>query len=325
MAIVYHRDQIGAPELVYGTSTSTKFEALKTVLKACLVTGYGEYPAAGWELVAEAASYIVLRPATHSGYVCFAQTGSVIRVSVAATYTGVSGAIIQGDGAKSGISSGNTVPQILHTYAFVRSGSSTWMVAADEKSFILNATANPGGSSSEVPEDYSRASDIATLIYAGEDSRGNFLSVGGGGSSSTSVSAPTATLGEPGMTSLKNPQTGLLVSAGSLDARVPVSRAQPVSSFSELSSAAPYPEISPTKVSWMMPGYFCGTLRGIAAVAELSGLNTSSCLECLGFSGANARNLNTPIDLGDSSTWIALARDQRYTPLMLMTDDARYW
>lgn len=323
MARIYHRDQAGAPALTYSATASMKFESFKAVLKACLVSGYGVYPGAGWELVAEAASYVVLRPATHSGYVCFALTGSVIRVSVAATYTGVSGAIIQGDGAKSGISSGNTQPQILYNNAFAQSSSSTWMLAADEKTFILNAISNTSNLTGGTPEDFSGNVEFSTLVYAGEDSQGNFITVGGGAGTGTTLNSPAGAFGEPGFTSLKNPQTGLLVSAGALDARVPLSRSNPVTSLAVASAV--YSEISLVRLSWLVPGYFCGPLRGLASAAELSGITTKSCLECIGFSGATTRNLNTPIDLGDSNTWMALARDQRYTPLMFMTDAPEYW
>ena len=323
MARIYHRDQAGAPALTYSTTTSVRFESFKTVLKACLVSGYGVYPGAGWELVAEAASYIVLRPATHSGYVCFALTGSVIRVSVAATYAGVSDAIIQGDGAKSGVSSGNTQPQILYSYALAQSAASTWMLAADERTFILNAVSNTSSPLGATPENFSSSNDVSTLVYAGEDSQGNFIAVGGGTSTNNLANSPSAAFGEPGFTSLKNPATGLLVSAGSLDARVPLSRSIPVTSLAVASAV--YSEISLVRLSWLVPGYFCGPLRGLAAAAELSGITTKSCLECIGFSGATTRNLNTPVSLGDSNTWMALARDQRYTPLMFMTDAPEYW
>lgn len=323
MARIYHRDQVGSPALTFSSTVSGRFESFKAVLKACLVSGYGVYPAAGWELVAEAASYIVLRPATHSGYVCLALSGSVIRVSVAATYSGVSSGIIQGDGAKSGISSGSTQPQVLYAYAFAQSAASTWMLAADERTFIFNAVSNSGSPAGVVPEDFSGNSEYSSLLYAGEDSQGNFITVGGGASTATAINAPSSAFGEPGFTSLKNPATGLLLSAGSLDARLPLSRASPSSALASISAL--FSEISLVKVSWLVPGYFCGPLRGLASAAELSGINTKSCLECLGFPGANTRNLNTLVNLGDSNTWIALARDQRYTPMMFMTDASEYW
>lgn len=63
MATAYHRDQPGAPALVYSTSGSSvaQFTALKTILKTCLVVGYVNKPPAGWELINEGADYIVLR------------------------------------------------------------------------------------------------------------------------------------------------------------------------------------------------------------------------------------------------------------------------
>jgi len=199
------------------------------------------------------------------------------------------------------------------------------MLVADERTFIFNAVSNSGSPNSVQPEDFTATSEYSSLIYAGEDSQGNFVAVGGGAGTATGANSPGSAFGGPGMTSLKDPATGLLVSASSLSASVPLTRATPTVGV-EISPGAPvFPEIGLVKISWLVPGYYCGTFRGVAAAAELSGIGFKSCLESLGFPGANTRNLNTPVDLGDSNIWLALARDQRYTPMMFMTDAVEYW
>ena len=66
MPTVYHRDDNGAPSYAFSASSSSPahFSALKTILKACLVSGYGSKPAAGWTLVAEGDQYLVLTTLT---------------------------------------------------------------------------------------------------------------------------------------------------------------------------------------------------------------------------------------------------------------------
>lgn len=93
MATVYHRDDAGAPTFAFSTDRSNiaHFTALKTILKACLVFGYGGRPAAGWELIAEGARYIVLRNGPASGYVCLTSVSEYVTVHLAATFTGMNG------------------------------------------------------------------------------------------------------------------------------------------------------------------------------------------------------------------------------------------
>lgn len=325
MATVYHRDQAGAPAVTFSTTTSVRFESFKTLLKACLVDGYGAYPAAGWELVAEDSSYIVLRPATQSGYVCFALSGSVIRVSVAATYTGVSGSYIQGDGAKSGISSGNTAPHILYTYMLTNSSSSSWSIVADERTFICNFTVYDGSPNTPTPNDYSTGSYGSTMFYAGEDSAGNFMVVGGGSATGTGASAPDGLFTDPAVTSLKNPRTGLLVSADSLGAYFTLYNLIGSAQMTTLSEAAVFPEVQLVKVPWVVPGHFCGFLRGMVSVPMLSRLFFKSVFEALGLSGVNSRNVTVPFSLDGVNNWIPAIINPMRNPPMLITDAPEYW
>lgn len=325
MATVYHRDQPGAPAVTFSSTNAVRFESFKTLLKACLVDGFGAYPAAGWELVSEAASHIVLRPATHSGYLCFGHTGSVIRVSVSATFTGVSGAIIQGDGAKSGINTASSQPQILYTYLLTNSSSGSWAIVADNRTFICSFSVVDGNAGSATPSDYSTASYSSTMFYAGEDSAGNFMVVGGGAASSTSVTAPDGFFSEPAVTSLKNPRTGLLVGAESLGAYFPLFSAVSSAQLASLSEAVVFPEVQLVKVPWIVSGHFCGFLRGIVSVPGLGNMFMKSVFEALGLSGVNSRNVTVPFSLDGVNNWIPAIKNVMRSPPMLMTDAPEYW
>src|SRR5690554_2789612 len=108
MAYFYHREQPGSPELTFnsGTTSVAHWNSFVSVLKGCLIYGFGDQPPAGWELIAEASNYLVMRAGSHSGYVCLSWSSSVVTISVAETFSGVVGGLIEGDGAKSGVAPG---------------------------------------------------------------------------------------------------------------------------------------------------------------------------------------------------------------------------
>ena len=151
MAIAYHRDQAGAPALVYNTTSGANahFTALKTILKACLVTGYGSQAAAGWALIAEGTNYIVLRNGTHSGYVCLSWvTGGAVRVWLAETFTGMSGDVMTGAGLKTGTAANNATPQAIGaSYVAYSDAATAWKLVADSKTFVINNLSGPSASS----------------------------------------------------------------------------------------------------------------------------------------------------------------------------------
>src|SRR5262245_33223377 len=134
MATVYRRDDSGAPALTYSTAVPNvaHFTAFKTILKACLVYGYGSKPAAGWELIGEGANNLVLRSGSHSGYVCFTYLNGVVTIYLAETYTGMSGDVMVGGGLKTGTGPSNTPPHRIPLYHPVyHTDSCTWCLVGD--------------------------------------------------------------------------------------------------------------------------------------------------------------------------------------------------
>ena len=324
MATAYHRDQVGAPALTYPAAGNSvaQFTSLKTVLKACLITGYGAKPAAGWVLINEGANFIVLRTGTHSGYVCLTWvSGGVVRVYLAETYTGMSGDVMTGDGLKSGNATGSSIPQVLPALSIASSSdSSSWWVVADSKTFalsIIGATSNA---------ELDNATNRGFTLYAGEDSAGAMIALGGAATSSTfssSVNSFFSSIGIAGMTVLKIPATGLLVGAAALDVVAPgLLRTSATGVFSQivkLSSA------NLSKAVWAGASTLSGSLRGIAVVADLTNAaSISQSAQCLGRSTAMTyRDANTPITLGDDHTYfVGVAH---LASFFLLTDNPAFW
>lgn len=191
MANVYHRDDEGGLVLTYSVTAGLNgWQAFKTILKACLVSGYGSKAPAGWELIGEGTNYLVLRNGSHSGYVCFTQhsTGHAT-VYLAETYTGMSGDVMTGDGLKTGLSASNGIPHRfiaanIATYA----ATTSWYMVADAKSFILQCTSN--GTTASAPSISVTGMAHTPGLYVGEDSAGNFIAMGCENTTSTSSVRP---------------------------------------------------------------------------------------------------------------------------------------
>lgn len=327
MARVYHRDQAGAPVLVVSSTSNTvaHFTAFKTVLKACLITGFGSQPAAGWALVGEGANYIVLRNATESGYVCFTWATGIVTIWLASTYEGISSDAIVGVGKKSGVAANNATPHKFNFYNRVYADSLySWAVVADEKTFIINW-----------PSAYSSTSDglgaaagsfVIGAMYIGEDSEGNFIAVGGQNTTLASANAnnPVCYFGAEGFTALKNPSTGLLVDAGSLSVFVPglfamsTTNPQPTPPAQAIASIAP--------AYWYGGGVQGGQFRGVCLLPQLCGVTFRSRIATsLGAAVTpEVRQGNAPIDLGDGNTYLLGMAHYLYVPF-LFTDNLDFW
>jgi hypothetical protein len=323
MATAYHRDQPGAPALVYGASDNTvaHFTALKTVLKACLISGYGSLPAAGWELITEGTNYIVLRPGSHVGYLGLTWVnGGAIRVYLSETYTGMSGDVMTGDGLKTGLEANNSVAHALSAATLVTSSAAcSWSLVADARTFALCMA---GQSSNAEVVSIARG---AITLYAGEDSAGNLIALGGGATNQTggySVAPYFSSLF--GMTVLKNPATGLLVGVGALAAVTPslgnFTGAKPFNAVVKLSSA------QLAKAAWIGSGLEAGFLRGVAVTPELAYVETPS-------HAAQSLGRATPLQFRDIGSPIALGDGHNYFPRMarntsnffLLTDNPVFW
>lgn len=327
MPTVYHRDQTGAPALVYTTTASAvgNFTALKEVLKACLINGYAGRPAAGWALINEGSDFIVLRNGSQSGYVCLSWASSLVTVWLAETYTGMSGNVMTGSGRRSGVAASSGAPQKTGTYGWAYASTSTsWYVIADERTFLLGAIFAPALSAAEPS-----ASNVgSTCLYVGEDSEGNFIAVGGLNTTTTSVGTPGAPItgfdGEA-FTPLRNPATGLLVDTGSLVVEV-LGLTRNGLSLAAQTSTSVIPAVSLSPVIWRGGGVYAGRLRGVAVAPPLVlTTNASHAAQSLGIAaGITTRTANTLIPLGDPYTYFVRTA-QYLTSFFLVTDNAELW
>ena len=321
MPTVYHRDQTGAPTFVYSTSSSNAahFNALKTVLKACLVTGYGAQAAAGWELIAEGDLHLVLRNGSHSGYVCLTRlSGSpnVVEVWLSETFDGVSGDVMTGVGLKSGTTVSSSVPHRscigLMAYSSARS---SWYVVADDRTFIIHASGNQ--------TNYTGSNNTDRLcLYVGEDSEGNMIALGG--QQSTTASPDSGFSATRGFTTLRNPETGLLVDSGAIETYTPGLDLSNVSA--SLLLIGKLKEISMSRVYWYVgpTGFPAGYLRGVALPAQCSFYAIGTIAEALGVPAFSSRELNVPFDLGDNNHWF-LGVGSFNTPVRFITDAPDFW
>lgn len=322
MATAYHRDQSGAPALVYSTSVGgiAQFTALKTILKACLVTGYGSQPAAGWELTAEGSNYLVLRNGSHSGYICLTWlSGGVVRVYVAETFTGMSGDVMTGAGRKSGVAAGETLPQSLAARLLAHSSdSSSWAMVADERTFVISIMGETGNI------EVTTVGFRGFTLYAGEDTGGNFLSIGGLNSLQTSVNGAVGYFSSRrGFTVLKNPATGVLVGSGALEVLAPLVFRD--NSSLQFTPIAKMSEARLAEIVWVGGSVEAGALRGLASAVDLLlAASVSQGAQWLGRSTPlNIRDLNTSIDLGEGHQYFpGCANDASF---FLLTNNPAFW
>jgi hypothetical protein len=328
MATAYHRDQVGAPGLVYGNNLG--FAAFKTILKACLVSGYGAQPAAGWHLIAEGTNHLVLSNGTGTGYISFTfVANAVIRVYVGATFTGVVADVMQGDGVKTGVATGNSVPQVFSSaFLSFNTNSCTWSVVADDRTFMVCIVAN----GLATPGNLAAASEVGGLmLYGGEDSAGNFISIGGNASAQTLNLVDTYLANfstAAGVTLLKNPATGLLVGSSAISVVSPglaFAGTSTTSLFLPQNTAA-YPELVVAPIEWGGGGAYAGRLRGVVLAANLPFMFRGGVAAALGRASAfTSRNCSVPFDLGDGANWIIACGNDRAQPTMLLTDNEAHW
>jgi len=326
MATAYHRDQPGAPGLSYSADVSSvaQFSALKALLKACLVTGYGSVPAAGWELANEGARFIVLRNGVHTGYVCLTWfSGGVVRVYVAETYNGMSGDVMSGDGLKTGTASANAMPQAFSAYMLAYDSAATaWSMVADEQTFIVNLISN----NTDIDPALVGAWRGLTL-YVGNDSSGHFIAVGGKHTQSVSFSSGgNDYFHGTSLTSLRDPATGLLVDQGSLSVEIPA-LPKNISTNQLTASILIPPTVQLVKVSWFGNGVFAGHLRGCCVSPEVMFRSrVSIAARSLGYVGTmTLRTAGTPLDFGDGFSYFIRLSTPNEVPFFLVTDNPEFW
>lgn len=324
MATAYHRDDAGAPALAYSTAVNSveQFAALKTILKACLVEGYGAKPAAGWFLINEGSNFLVLRTGTQSGYVCLTWMTGIFRVYLSETYTGMAGDVMVGDGLKTGNASGNTLPQVLSAFYFAHSpANSSWAVVADSKTFVVSLISNTGN---QEITNQANNTVIGATLYAGEDSNGFLIAVGGQASASTATGTHQNTFSaKAGFTALKYPGTGLLVGSQSIEVAAPA-----ISNNTAIWNGIyvlPVATLAP--LTWFGNSSYGGALRGIALVPELvTATYASLAAQSLGRAGPMyIRDGSSPINLGDGHSYFARMGSHLTAPFFLLTDNPEFW
>ncbi|MGE6790896.1 hypothetical protein ACQKFS_02585 [Pseudomonas guineae] len=320
MATHYSKNDPGLPFTLVTGGGLTGFQNLKKILLACLVTGYGAKVAAGWSLEAEGPAYVVLANGPKSGYLCFTFQGAV-QVYLAKTFTGMAGNFMTGEGLKSGTAANNLAPQCLGFYwVFSNLPSNTWTVVADAKSFVFAANGfHSGNTLIDNANSYS-----AATFFCGEDSVGNFLSVGGNNMTGPSETGALDQFDQRGMTCLNNPNTGLLVGAsGSLSVAVPSMFGYTPARFTFCTIPE---EVELARVYWGIPGGLsAGYLRGVANPG-MGAVGCGAIHTAYGRPGLLTGDAHLPFDLGDTYTYIVPAMSQNAgSSLRVLTDNPRFW
>lgn len=317
----YTRDTPGAPTISYSSSIPTWWPAFSALLKTLLVTGNGSISPLGWELIAEAAGYFVVRQGRPGGaYVQFKAIGHLnraVQVTLAETFSGISASgDMEGAGVTSGSASASTVQGFYLSFS-QHSGSTSWCISGDERTFVLNwaengNTATPGTS----------GSGPCGLMYVGDDLEGNVIAMGG-----ADTTAPTSILNtyfsQFGFTALRDPATGLLAPMGTLTI---TTNLNPTTASSRQGTwGSPIPSVSLAPIFWAGNAVVGGGLRGVRLAAEVSGFTHVAAASALGFVGTyNSRTAFNTIPLGDSYNY-ALAYTNGAAPSLMMTDNPAYW
>lgn len=319
MATVYHRDQPGAPALVYSgaEASAAHFNAFKEILKSCLVSGYGSQPAAGWSLIAEAVNFLALRNASGSYVHLYLSAQSLVTIYLSATYD----VALSGDGLKTGVAANNAIP---HRYPLASlagaSGGSTWSLVADGRAFIFLPSPGLADVAWGPTAGYSYQPGP---LYIGDDSNGNFIACGGMNTENNSYNSVFGYFGALGFTSLYYPHTGLLVGAGSLALDTNVLAAS--SKYAETTTGSSLALAVLTPLSWESSGVW-GDFLGLCADLRLLAKNPYAAALALGVSGGlTSRTANTLIPLGGGFSYLAAIRFGGNAPFFMATNNAEFW
>ncbi len=337
MATYYYSEDGGAPTLTYGTAAGVhRFTNFKLILKACLVTGFGARPAAGWTLIDEGDQFIVLRNASggYVTFVCYYQFDSSIanyynysRVYLHASYSGMVGGVPVGDGVVSGIAAGNSAPQHFGIlYGFHYAATSRWAVFADATTCILmlvgTASLSPEVQTGSAFEGGQSAPSMT--VYFGDDDSGNLIAVGGRATLPSSGTAVFPRFDGAALTALRNPATGLLVGAGGVAAEV-VGVASPgtvnrldIHSRTVLDLAV---------VRWVCAGALQGALRGFGVDPALAGHYATAIKNSIDATAINhtVQQILVPSVLPDGFRYqplLALPNDRK---AVVVTDNPEFW
>lgn len=329
MARMYHRDQPGAPVLPYQSGTnSNHFEAFKTILKACLVSGYGAVPAAGWELISEAANHLILRPGTKSGYVCFTRESSqvVLTVWLAATYTGVTAAgKITGSGVRSGTDANSGVPQRLTVRSLAaQEGSTSWGVVADAGTFVISLSGSDNGAPLDLSANASNQYMANNVVYCGDDSAGDLICMGGWNTTTTGATGAYSFFKSSGFTALKYPNTGLLIDTGAISMTAPGTvSATSGADYNEFPKGIVLPEAVFSEILWQSTGVV-RKLRGVVVEPRLISAYSPAASIALGGPEVTSRTICVPFQL-DGHNYMVGRVHSVVNIQPFLTDNPEFW
>lgn len=324
MPVLYTTQDTGFPALTLTSSTDiTAWNNLKLILKACLVTGYGSKPAAGWTLIDEGEDFLVLRNAS-GAYVSIVSQGTSgatynypqLRFYLSATYAGMSGKVPTGMGVVSGVASGSSAPHNAAARLIGATGYGTRMIiVADAATALLQFVSGYAVTSVSGTQFDSVADSYLGTFYLGDDAAGNCLCVGGQTLSATMPNIyTTPNLFHGGMlTSLNNPATGALVGSSGISASIVSltqrSAPQSLTGVSNLS----FDQLELSRIRWMADGAIQAPLRGLCRDPALSDQYAYAIKRGLvGGSGA--------VDIGVMMTPTLQADGYLYQPILARAD-----
>lgn len=319
----YSKNDPGLPFMLVQGGGLTGFQNLKKILLACLVTGYGTKAAAGWSLVAEGPAYLVLSNGPKSGYIGLTFQGAT-RVYLAQTFLGMSGNFMTGEGLKTGFSANNSLIQAIGIYyPFQALAATEWSVLADAKTFTIACN----GMSSHPTALEEQSQYTCMSLYAGEDSAGNFISVGGQSLSDPYDTSAADLFDHRGMTCLKDPSTGLLVgTSGSLSGVVVPGLLLSLGQVVRPAIGCFPEEIELSRAYWGKHSSLAvGYLRGVA-LPSTPAMPCASAHAAFGRVGLKTNQAHIPFDLGDGFTYILPHMSSMgISSTRFLTTNPRFW
>lgn len=338
MPVLYTTQDTGFPALTLTSNTDiTAWNNLKLILKACLVTGYGSKPAAGWVLVDEGEDFLVLRNASGS-YVSIVSQGTSsakynypqLRFYLSATYAGMSGKVPTGMGVVSGVASGSSAPHNAATLLIGQTGFGTRMIILADAATALIQFASGSAATSISGTQFDSVSDpYLGTFYLGDDAAGNCLCVGGQTLSSSVPNIYTdPNLFHGGMlTSLNNPATGALVGASGISASIPSLVQRYAQQYLTGLSAIAFDQLELSRIRWMADGVIQAPLRGLCRDPVLSDQYAYAIKRALlGGSGAvDIGVMMTPTLQADGYLYQPVIARADLRPSALITDNPGFW
>lgn len=343
MPTLYTSEDSGLP--VFSTSMAinlAKFLNLKLLFKSCLVTGYGSKPGAGWTLIDEADTHLVLRNASgkYVSLVCAnvywpVQTNLYqgFRIYLSATYTGMVNGVPQGLGVVSGTAAGNSAPHYWGSQYLYSYSTTQWRLIADSRTFVLVCLAPSNNSVttySGIQLDANANAGPGTL-YIGDDLAGNFLAAGG----VVQASVPgnfngNITFNRDPFTTLSNPKTGLLIDTGGVAANLEGMSIAISGVGLTLDENFDVPALELAQVRWVCDRQAQAGLRGVRSDPLLKRLYSYSVKNILAGTSLPAASIN----LGNILTMAVLPDGHSYMPLLalnagrqsaIVTDNPSCW